>query len=125
MAPARGGEGRDDDVDGRGRRREEEKTVALCGARISLRGERSVRVKSPFSVTPLDWVFQHWSPRNVTSRHKDCLTKRAVGEHVVGRQARKYSLPHRSHKLIYKIYNVAQLSKLLLLQLKCYVKRFS
>jgi hypothetical protein len=43
-------------------------------------------------VTPLDWVFQHWSPRNVTSRHNDCLTKRAVGERAVGKQARKYAL---------------------------------
>ncbi len=66
--------------------------MTLCGDGISLRGERSVRVKSPFSVTPLDWVSQHWSLRNVISRHKDCLTKRAVGERAVGRQARKYSL---------------------------------
>jgi hypothetical protein len=43
-------------------------------------------------LTPLDWLFQHWSPRNVTSRHNDCLTKRAVGERAVGKQARKYSL---------------------------------
>jgi hypothetical protein len=43
-------------------------------------------------VTLLDWVFQHWSPRNVTSRHNDCLTKRAVGECAVGKQARKYAL---------------------------------
>ena len=33
--------------------------------------------------------------------------------------------PHKSQKWIYKIYNVAQLSKLLLVQLKCYMKRFS
>jgi hypothetical protein len=43
-------------------------------------------------VTPLDWVFQHWSPRNVTSRHNDYLTKRAAGERAVRKQARKYSL---------------------------------
>ena len=30
-------------------------------------------------------------------------------------------LPHKSHKLIYKIYNVAQRTSLLLVQLKCYV----
>ncbi len=33
--------------------------------------------------------------------------------------------PHKSQKWIYKIYNVAQLNKLLLVQLNCYVKRFS
>jgi len=43
-------------------------------------------------VTPLDLLFQHWSPRNVTSHHNDCLTKRVVGERAVGKQARKYSL---------------------------------
>ena len=31
-------------------------------------------------------------PRNVTSRHNDCLTKCAVGERAVGKQARKYTL---------------------------------
>jgi hypothetical protein len=36
-------------------------------------------------VTLLDLVFQHWSPRSVTSRHNDCLTKRAVGERAVGK----------------------------------------
>jgi hypothetical protein len=76
---------------------EEEKTVALCGAGnlASTRcGEEGsgLCVKHPFSGTPLDWVFQHWSPRNVTSRHNDCLTKRAVGERAIGKQARKYSL---------------------------------
>ena len=30
-------------------------------------------------------------------------------------------VPHKSHKLIYKIYNVAQWNVLLLVQLKCYV----
>jgi hypothetical protein len=33
--------------------------------------------------------------------------------------------PHKSQKWIYKIYNVAQFNKLLLVQLKCYVKCFS
>ena len=78
---------------------EEEKTVALCGAgnlastRCGEEGSGlcSLCVKQ---VTPLDWVFQHWnwSPRNVTSRHNDCLTKRAVGERAVGKQALKYNL---------------------------------
>jgi hypothetical protein len=36
--------------------------------------------------------FQHWSPRNVTSHHNDCLTKRAVSARAVRKQARKYSL---------------------------------
>ena len=36
-----------------------------------------------FQVTPLDWVFWHWSPRNVTSHHNDCLNKRAVGDRAV------------------------------------------
>ena len=74
-----------------GGRREEEKTVALCGAGnlASTRCEEGsgLCVKHPFQVTPLDWVFPHWSPRNVTSRHNDCLTKRAVGERAVGKQA--------------------------------------
>ena len=43
-------------------------------------------------MTPLEWVFQHWSPRNVTSRHKYCLTKRAVGNRAVRKKAGKYSL---------------------------------
>ena len=46
----------------------------------------------PFSgdVTPLDWVFQHWSPRTVTSRHKDYyLTKRAVVDRAVRKKARQ------------------------------------
>ena len=29
--------------------------------------------------------------------------------------------PHKSHKLVYKIYNVSQRNVLLLVQLKCYV----
>ena len=80
MAGAKGG------VDGRGRRGEEEKTVALCGAGnlASTRCEEG----SDLCVNPLDWVFQHWSPRSVTSRHNDCLTKRAVGERA-GKQAHK------------------------------------
>jgi hypothetical protein len=53
-------------------------------------------------VTPLDWVFQHWSPRNVTSSHNDCLTKRAVGELAVGKQARKYSLIGRAEEFVFK-----------------------
>ena len=70
--------------------------MALCGAGnlASTRCEEGsgLCVKHPFQVTPLDWVFPHWSPRNVTSRHNNCLTKRAVGERAVGKQACKYSL---------------------------------
>ena len=58
-------------------------------------------------MTPLDWVFQHWSPRNVTSSHNDCLTKRAVGELAVGKQARKYSLIinyTRNNMMLYRAY---------------------
>ena len=102
MAGAKGG------VDGRGRRGEEEKTVALCGAGnlASTRCEEGEEEKtvalcgagnlastrceegSDLCVNPLDWVFQHWSSRSVTSRHNDCLTKRAVGERA-GKQAHK------------------------------------
>ena len=59
---------------------EEEKTVALCGAG-NLASTRCGEEGSRLCVKhPLEWVFQHWSPRNVTSSHNDCLTKRAVGE---------------------------------------------
>ena len=71
--------------------------MALCGARnlASTRcGEEGsgLCVKHPFSGDTAYWVFRHWSPRNVTSRHNDCLTKRAVGERAVGKQALKYNL---------------------------------
>ncbi len=45
------------------------------------RSKPAKKSMSPFrflSVLLLDWVFQHWSPRNVKSRHKDCLTKPAI-----------------------------------------------
>ena len=37
-----------------------------------------------------------WSPSNVTSCHKDCLTKRAVDNCEVREKARKYSLIQQS-----------------------------
>ena len=92
------GEGQGDDVNGQGRRREEEKTASsgtVWGRKscLSTRCERSnLCLKSPFSGTLFDWVFQHWSPRNVTSCHKDCPTKRAVGDRAVRKKTRKYSL---------------------------------
>ena len=103
MAGARGG------VDGRGRTRGrgggEDSGASCVGPEISLplgvvrRGAVSYyhtplvcAENTLFQVTPLDWVFQHWSPRIVTSRHNDCLTKCAVGERAVGKQARKYCL---------------------------------
>jgi len=49
-------------------------------------------------VTPLDWVFQHWSPRNVTSHHKECLTKRVLGDRVVRKKVPKYSRILMAHK---------------------------
>jgi hypothetical protein len=90
----RRGEGRGDDIDGRGKRREEEKTAssgAVWGRNLASTWceESGLCVKSPFSGTLLDWVFQHWSQRNVTSRHKDCLTKRAVGDRAVKKNAHK------------------------------------
>ena len=61
----------DGDGGGKGGSGEEEKTVALCGAGnlASTRcGEEGsgLYVKHPFlfQVTPLDWVFRDWSPRN-------------------------------------------------------------
>jgi len=62
-------------------------------------------VKSPFSGTPLDWVFRHWSQRNVTSHHKDCPTKRAVGDCAVRKKARKYSGPQQKQTWRRKIQN--------------------
>ena len=86
-------------VDGRGMRGEEEKTVAgavWVGNLASTRFEEGsgLCVKHPFSGDTADWVFQfqHWSLRNVTSHHNDCLTKRAVSARAVRKQARKYSL---------------------------------
>jgi hypothetical protein len=80
-------------------RGEEEKTVAgavWVGNLASTRFEEGsgLCVKHPFSGDTADWVFQfqHWSPRNVTSHHNDCLTKRAVSARAVRKQARKYSL---------------------------------
>jgi len=86
---ARGGAAMTSMDEAGGRRRRQRRCV---GPSLPLGVRAAVCANPLFQVTLLDWVFQHWIPRNATSHHKDCLTKRAVGERVVGKQARKCTL---------------------------------
>ena len=82
MVVVRGGAAMTSMDEAGGRRRRQRRCV---GPSLPLGVRAAVCANPLFQVTLLDWVFQHWIPRNVTPHHKDCLTKRAVGERAVGK----------------------------------------